>query len=88
MATSYNPGNLLDNIIHHLELRTDADLSRALQVAPPMISKMRHCHLPVGGAVLIRMHEVSGLSVETLRSMMGDRRRKFRFSNAYGRPKG
>jgi plasmid maintenance system antidote protein VapI len=87
MATPYNPGNLLDSMISHLQLRTDADLSRALQVAPPMISKMRHSRLPVGGAVLIRMHEVSGLSLGTLRDMMGDRRRKFRFSNAYGRPK-
>jgi plasmid maintenance system antidote protein VapI len=83
----YNPGNLLDSLIERLTLKNDAALARALEVAPPLISKLRHNNLPVGGAILIRMHEVSGLSIRQLRMLMGDRRQKFRLSDKQGKPK-
>jgi F0F1-type ATP synthase beta subunit len=87
MSELYDPNHLLDHVVRHLNLKNDAALSRALEVAPPVISKIRHARLPVGGAILLRMHETTGLSLEALRSMMGDRRRKFRISSAQGRPK-
>jgi hypothetical protein len=77
---SYNPNNLLDILIGKLQLKNDAALSRMLEVAPPVISKIRHHRLPVGASMLIRMHEVSGLSIRDLRDMMGDRRGKYRIS--------
>jgi plasmid maintenance system antidote protein VapI len=83
----YNPGNLLDSLIERLSLKNDAALARALEVAPPLISKLRHKNLPVGGAILIRMHEVSNLSVLQLRMLMGDRRQKFRISDKQFKPK-
>jgi hypothetical protein len=82
----YNPGNLLDGLIEHLGLKNDAALARTLEVAPPMVSKMRHRTLPVSGAVLIRMHEVSGLSIAEMRILMGDRRQKFRISDKQFKP--
>jgi len=75
---AYDPNNLLDALIEKLALKNDAALSRALEVAPPVISKIRHNKLPIGGTLLIRMHEVSHLSIKELRSLMGDRRDKFR----------
>ena len=69
----YNPNHLLDTLIHHLQLKNDAALSRALDVAPPVISKIRHHRLLVGASILIRMHEVSGLTIRDLRYLMGDR---------------
>jgi hypothetical protein len=54
----YNPNRLLDTLIENLRLKNDAALSRALEVAPPVISKIRHHRLPVGASLLIRMHEV------------------------------
>ena len=38
----YDPNRLLDTLIRHLNLKNDAALSRALEVAPPVISKIRH----------------------------------------------
>lgn len=76
----YNPDSLLDALIDKLGLKNDAALSRALEVAPPVISKIRHRRLPVGASLLIRMHEVSDLSIRQLRDLMGDRRGKFRIS--------
>ena len=53
----YDPNNLLDTLIKQLHLKNDAALSRALEVAPPVISKIRHRRLPVGAYGLIRMHQ-------------------------------
>lgn len=69
--TRYNPNRLLDALIEKLNLKNDAALSRVLEVAPPVISKIRHNTLPVGATILIRMHEVSDFSIRELRSLMG-----------------
>ncbi len=74
---NYDPSNLLDALIKHMGIKNDAALSRRLEVAPPVISKIRHKILPVGPNLLIRMHEESGLSIREIRALMGDRRRKF-----------
>ncbi|OGB26772.1 MAG: hypothetical protein A3I66_21710 [Burkholderiales bacterium RIFCSPLOWO2_02_FULL_57_36] len=84
---NYNPDNLLASIIGKLNLKNDAALSRALEVAPPVISKIRHRRLPVGASLLIRMHEVTDLSIQELRVLMGDRRNKFRISDKQFKPK-
>ncbi|SMP60593.1 hypothetical protein [Noviherbaspirillum suwonense] len=83
----YDPDNLLDSLLKKLELKNDAALSRVLEVAPPVISKIRHRRLPVGASILIRMHEVSNLSVGELRELLGDRRKKFRLSPIQGMPR-
>ncbi len=67
---AYNPNYLLDAIIKKLNLKNDAALSRALEVAPPVISKIRHKTLPIGATILIRMHEVSDFSIRELRDLM------------------
>ncbi|MFZ6774952.1 hypothetical protein ACO0LB_19790 [Undibacterium sp. SXout7W] len=74
---SYDPNHLLNTIIKELHLKNDAALSRALAVAPPVISKIRHLRLPVGASLLIRIHEISGINIRELRCLMGDRRKNF-----------
>ena len=76
----YDPNVLIDTLLSTLKLKNDAALSRALEVAPPVISKIRHRHLPVGASMLIRMHEESGMSIKELRGLMGDRREFYRIS--------
>ena len=68
----YTPDHLLDAIIAKLELKNDAALSRALEVAPPVISKIRHRTLPIGATILLRMHEVSDFSIRELKALMGN----------------
>lgn len=87
IQVQYNPGNLLDALIVHLDLKNDAALSRRLEVAPPIISKIRHRTLPVSGAMLIRMHEESKLTIGELRIFLGDHSGKFRMSNRIPRKK-
>ncbi len=74
----YNPNNLLDVLLKKLELKSDAALSRALNVAPPVVSKIRNLRLAIGASLLIRMHEITDISISELRALMGDRRKGYR----------
>jgi hypothetical protein len=66
----YDPNRVLDAVINKLRLKNDAALSRVLEVAPPVISKIRHNTLPIGATILLRMHEVSDFSIRELRALM------------------
>lgn len=84
---TYDPNRLLDALIERLGLKNDAALCRILEVAPPVISKIRHARLPVGASMLIRMHEETGMSIRELRDLMGDRRKRLRISDVDGAPR-
>lgn len=73
----YNPDNLLDSIKAQLNLKNDAALSRALHVAPPIISKIRKRRSAIGSSFLVRLHEISALPIKDLRALMGDTRPNF-----------
>ncbi|MGK5049697.1 hypothetical protein ACQ4WP_27970 [Janthinobacterium sp. GB4P2] len=60
---------LLDAVTAKLQLKNDAALSRALEVAPPVISKIRHGRLPIGATILIRMHEVTDIAIRELKAI-------------------
>lgn len=83
---AFNPNHLLDTLIQRMKLKNDAALARLVEVAPPVISKIRHGRLPVGASLLIRMHEETNISIAELRELMGDRRKKYRLSDAQGKP--
>jgi hypothetical protein len=84
---TYDPDHLLDSLIQKLLLKNDAALARALEVAPPVISKIRHRRLPVGATLLIRMHEISDLTIGELRSLMGDQRARYGMNDKPFQPK-
>ena len=83
----FDPEALLNFIIERQHLKNDAALARILKVAPPVISKIRHRRLPVGASMLIRMHEITDLTIRELRDLMGDRRSKQRISAEQFKPK-
>ncbi|MES2535961.1 MAG: helix-turn-helix transcriptional regulator [Pseudomonadota bacterium] len=85
-AEDYSPGKLLDTLITLAGLKSDAALARMLEVPASTISKIRTGRRPVGARLLIRMHDVSGLTINRLRDLMGDRRGRVRFSDAEGKP--
>jgi len=63
-----NENMLLDLVAEMVNARNDAKLSRALGVAPPVISKVRHARLPVGAALVIKIHEVTGMAIALIKS--------------------
>ena len=85
--SQYDPNQFLDELMAQFKLKNDAALSRVLEVAPPVISKIRHRRVPVSASLLLRMHEMSALSIRDLRNIMGDRRIKFRISAEQFKPK-
>ena len=78
---TYDPGHLLNMLLRKLDLKNDAALGIELEIRPPLLSKIRNRRVPISAAVLIRMHEVSGLTIGELRALMGDRRQQFRITN-------
>lgn len=82
----YSPDRLLNTVREALQLKNDAALARKLEVPAPPISKIRSRRLTVGAGILIRIHEVTGLEIFDLRSLMGDRRSKLRIGKVRGRP--
>lgn len=63
-----NANKMLDAVMAKLELKNDAALSRRLEVAPPLISKIRHGRLRVGASIPISLHETSDISIAELKS--------------------
>lgn len=65
-----NNNAFLDRLLVVMSLKNDAALSRVLEVAPPVISKIRHGRLPVGPTLLISAHEESGLSIREMYAVL------------------
>jgi hypothetical protein len=84
----YNPHKLLNTVIARLGVTSDTALSRKLKVARSVISDIRDGRVQVGGSMLLWMHEATGLSVDELRRLMGDRRAKCRLSVPVLTPRG
>ena len=77
---SYDSNHLLDSILDRLHLPDDAALCEALDVDASVISDLRELRREVDAALLIRMHELTDISIAGLRNILGDRRRKSRFA--------
>lgn len=65
-----NNNAFIDRLLVAMTLKNDAALSRVLEVAPPVISKIRHGALPVGPTFLISSHEESGLSIKEMKAIL------------------
>ena len=78
----YDPNLLLDTLMHHLGIDSDGALSRRLKVAREVISSIRRGTMPVCASMLLWMHEATGIGIDELRRIMGDRRGKCRLSFA------
>lgn len=63
---------LLDTIITEGHLKNDAALSRLLNLAPPVISKIRHGKLNVSGDTIIRIHEEVGMSIARIKHLVAE----------------
>lgn len=67
----YSPNRLLDTVAEILQVKTDSALATALRVGQPILSKMRHGKANVSSGMLIRMHEITGLTIGELKYLLG-----------------
>lgn len=77
-ANTYSQARLLDALLDHFHLERDSELARRLDMPRSFICRLRKGQSPVGAALLIRMHDESGISIKELRRLLGDRRKRFR----------
>ena len=69
---TYSPNHFLNTIMAALDLRTDAELSRALNVSPSYISKARHKYSAIGPSFLIKILELTDkYNVHQLKKLLG-----------------
>ena len=65
------PANtLLDELIKLTQVSNDASLCNKLNVAPPMLSKIRHNRVPVTSAFILNVHETLHVPVAQIRRWM------------------
>ena len=67
----FDPSRLLNHVKDRMNLKNDAALARELDVAPPVISKIRHNRLSVGPALKIRILEKMEISVHEINFLIG-----------------
>lgn len=69
---NYDASALLEEVKKRLNLKTDAALSRMLNVKPPCISKIRHGINIFPTYVMLRINELTGLSYKEMRQIMNE----------------
>lgn len=63
--------SLLDKLQKELGAKNDAQLARALDVQPPVISKLRGGAV-LGPTMLIRIHECAGWPIQQIRDLVAE----------------
>ena len=77
-ANEYMPSRLFDLIYKQHGLKTDRELAHLLGIGSPQTCRVRHGIQPLSGQLLIRIHEVTGMQIQQLKVLMGDRRSQHR----------
>lgn len=62
-----DPNGLLDALIGKHQLKNDAALARFMQIAPPVVSKLRGYKMAVGDSFVLRCVETAGLTLAEVR---------------------
>jgi len=68
------PGRLVDFLIEFLGLKFDRDLASALDTSTAEICRWRKRNCFLGPISLLKIHDLTGIPVQSLRRLMGDRR--------------
>jgi plasmid maintenance system antidote protein VapI len=61
---------LLDTIKERHSIKSDAELSRKLDVPPPTISKIRSGRVSVSADMILRIHETFNMPVKKIRELL------------------
>ena len=62
---------LLDHVLKVTGIKNDAVLSRKLEIAPPVLSKIRHGQLKLGASLILKIHELTDIPVKQIKEMAG-----------------
>lgn len=79
-SSKYDPNRLLNTLMERLSIPSDKELSQRLNVSTKVLRKIRTGELTISASMLLWMAECAQTTIEELRSILGDRRRKLRLS--------
>jgi hypothetical protein len=66
-------GNLFNYLRADKGVASDRALAIALNVKPPVVSKIRAGSLKVGATIILRAHETFGLPVAQIRTLLAEK---------------
>lgn len=84
LPQTYDPNRLFDALLRKLHLSSDEALCNTLGIVPFLLVRIRNGDYPVVPELLIRINEISGINVQELHRIMGDRRSQFRMGGDAG----
>ena len=61
----------LEKIALLTEAKNDSDLARKLEVGAPLICRLKQGALPIGDSLILRVHEITGLPIREIKSLLG-----------------
>ena len=64
---------LFDTVMKQQNCKNDAALSRASEVDPGSLSRLRNKKLKVGAVLILRIYKLTKISVEDIEAMIGDK---------------
>jgi hypothetical protein len=74
---AYSPSDLIDHLKALYNLKNDLSFSKTFGFSPAHISKLRHKKTIVSPHFLLRIHDISQISISDLKKMMKDNRKFF-----------
>ncbi|MGV8898061.1 MAG: hypothetical protein ACOH2B_02285 [Burkholderiaceae bacterium] len=80
---TYDPNRLLDALLTKMQWKNDAVMAQKLNVHNNVIPRIRTRILPLTTSMLLWMQDATGIGIDELRQLMGDRRAKLRVSCTY-----
>lgn len=79
-SSKYDPNRLLNTLMERLGLPSDKELSQRLNISAKVLRKIRTGELTISASMLLCMAECAQTTIDELRGILGDRRRKLRLS--------
>lgn len=70
-SESYQPEIMRDHAKEVMGVLSDSKFCERLHIAKPTLSKIRNKKQPVSAALLLAIHDATGLSISDLRGLMG-----------------
>ena len=69
--TKDTSGDLLNKIVKEFRLKNDAAVAKFLDLAPPVVSKIRNGKLKVGASVVLRVMKATAYTLDDIEALLG-----------------
>ncbi len=61
---------ILDVLKEKYDLKNDAAIAKALEIAPPIVSRIRNAKSNVSAEIILKIHETFGMPVADIKALL------------------